>query len=147
MSEQTALIFAGVNALLNGISAVFLALGWVFIRGGKYRKHAICMIAAVVVSTAFLASYLYLHFNKGYVTRFPDLGWIRAVYLVILLTHTVLAAFVPPLALITVVLAAMRRWRSHRRVARWTLPIWLYVSVTGVVIYLMLYHLAPRLAG
>ena len=146
MTQQTIEAFAALNASLNGTSAVLAGAGFALIRTGRFRGHAILMIAAVTTSAAFLCSYLYLHFHTGR-TVFPNVGAIRTIYLGILLTHTVLAAAVPFLVLATVILAVLRRWPTHRRLARWTLPIWLYVSVTGVVIYWMLYHLAPRLAA
>ena len=129
-----------LNASLNGVATVFLITGWIMIRRGKWKVHRACMLAAFAASTAFLTSYLVYHFNVGSVP-FGRQGPIRVVYLTILLTHIVLAAIVPPLALVTLFRALSRRFDKHRRIARWTLPIWLYVSVTGVVIYLMLYRM------
>lgn len=146
MTREAATALAGVNAILNGSSAVLLLIGYAFIRRRWIKLHATMMISAIVTSAAFLICYLTLHYHIGS-TRFPQLGWIRTVYLLILLTHTILAAVLPFLVVITVYQAARRHWARHRRIARWTLPIWLYVSVTGVVIYWMLYHLAPRLAA
>jgi protein SCO1/2/putative membrane protein len=131
---------AGFNAILNAASALLLAWGWTLIRRGRKRAHKRVMIGAFSVSCAFLASYLVYHATAG-VTRFQGTGTVRAVYLSILLTHTVLAAFVPPMAVLTLVRGLRGRFDKHRRIARWTLPIWLYVSVTGVVVYWMLYHL------
>jgi uncharacterized membrane protein YozB (DUF420 family) len=130
-----------VNATLNATSAVLLLLGYRFIRRRDVRKHRACMLAAFIVSTLFLASYLTYHYQVGSV-RFPGSGWLRTVYLSILASHTVLAALVPPLAIATLSRALRQRFDRHRRVARWTLPIWGYVSVTGVVVYVMLYHIA-----
>lgn len=127
-----------LNASLNAIAALLLFTGWLFIRRGLVRLHMTCMIAAVVVSTAFLASYLVYHYQVGSV-RFQGTGAIRTVYFAILLSHTVLATTVPFLAAITLVRALRRRFERHRAIARWTLPIWLYVSITGVIVYGMLY--------
>jgi uncharacterized membrane protein YozB (DUF420 family) len=131
-----------LNAILNGLSAVFLVMGYAFIRRGRIAKHRASMIAAFVVSILFLASYLTYHFNAG-TTRFQGTGVVRPVYFTILLTHTVLAALVPFLAVISLFLGLKGRYERHRRISRVTLPVWLYVSVTGVIIYLMLYHLFP----
>ena len=134
-----------VNAVLNTLSAALLVTGWLLIRRGKRDAHRRTMVLALATSVLFLVSYLVYHAEVGSV-RFPaDLGAVRTVYLAILLTHTVLAAAVAPLAVAVVVLAARGRFEAHRRIARVTLPAWLYVSVTGVVVYLMLYHLAPAL--
>jgi uncharacterized membrane protein YozB (DUF420 family) len=128
-----------VNAALNGTSAVLLATGYVLIRRRHIAWHRLCMLAAFAVSIAFLTCYLVYHYQVGSV-RFPGTGWVRGLYLTILITHTILAALVPPLAIITLTQALRARFARHRRIARWTLPIWFYVSVTGVVIYLMLYQ-------
>ena len=130
-----------LNAFLNGTAAVLLVLGFVFIRRRKIAYHRRCMIAAFVTSCLFLVSYLTYHFQVGSV-RFPLQGTIRSVYLTILGTHTVLAATVPVLAIVTLRRGLRSDLVRHRRIARWTLPIWLYVSVTGVVIYWLLYHVA-----
>ena len=129
-----------VNATLNGLAAVALATGYVFIRRGQWRRHRAAMITALVLSGLFLASYLVYHYQVGSV-RFQGQGPIRTVYFTILLTHTVLAATVPFFAGALVYLAVKGRFARHRAVARWGLPIWLYVSVTGVVIYWMLYRM------
>ncbi len=129
-----------INAILNGSSAILLIAGFLFIRGRLVVPHAACMLSAVVVSTLFLASYVYYHFHHG-ATRFTGEGLVRPVYYAILLSHTVLAAVVVPLVLWTLYRAARRQFDRHARIARWTLPIWLYVSVTGVVIYVLLYHI------
>lgn len=130
-----------VNATLNATAAVLLVVGWFLIRNGRWRAHRNVMVTALAVSTLFLASYLVYHAQVGSV-RFQGEGLVRTVYFSVLITHTVLAAAVPVLAVITVVLAVRRRFERHRAVARWTLPIWLYVSVTGVVVYWMLYQMS-----
>ena len=128
------------NAALNSLSAVFLCAGFYFIKSGNRQAHRACMLTAFACSILFLISYLVYHYQVGSV-GFKGQGWIRPVYFTILVTHTILAAAVPPLALITLVRALRERFAAHRRIARWALPIWLYVSVTGVVVYLMLYGL------
>lgn len=130
-----------LNAVLNATSAVLLACGYRCIRRREIAAHRACMLAAFAVSVLFLISYLIYHYHAGSV-RFPITGWIRGVYLAILASHTLLAALVPPLAIVTLSRALAARFDAHRRLARWTLPIWLYVSITGVVVYWMLYHLA-----
>ncbi len=129
-----------LNASLNATSAVLLVTGWYLILQGKREAHRKAMLAALVTSCLFLTSYLVYHFNVGSV-RFQREGTIRTVYLTILFTHTVLAATVPVLAAITLRRAWAARFDQHRRIARWTLPIWLYVSVTGVIVYWMLYRM------
>ena len=133
-------ILPTVNATLNAMAAVLLVIGYVLIRRQNQSGHRVSMIAALCCSVLFLISYLYYHSQAGSV-RFPGTGTVRTVYLGILLTHTVLAAAVPFLALATVLRAFQEKFDRHRRIARWTLPIWLYVSVTGVVIYWMLYRM------
>lgn len=129
-----------VNAALNATAAILLITGYILIRQGRKEAHRKVMLAAFATSVLFLISYLVYHFQVGSV-RFQKQGTIRTVYLSILLTHTVLAAAVPPLAIVTL----RRAWRGqvalHRRIARITLPVWLYVSITGVVVYWMLYRL------
>jgi len=133
-----------VNAFLNGTSAVLLSAGFVFIRRKHIAAHRACMLSAFGVSALFLVSYLVYHAQAGSVP-FQGRGWVRPVYFALLLSHIVLAAVIVPLALTTIHRAWTGRFDRHRRIARWTLPIWLYVSVTGVLVYLMLYHLdAPR---
>ena len=127
-----------LNATLNASSTVLLVIGWLMIRKGRVAAHRACMGAAFVVSTLFLVSYLYYHARVGSVP-FMGTGVIRFVYFTILITHIILAAAVVPLASITIVLALRQRFVSHKRIARWTLPVWLYVGVTGVIVYLMLY--------
>lgn len=130
---------ATLNAFLNGSAAVLLFSGWVAIKKKKVSWHRPLMISAFSVSVLFLISYLTRVYLTG-VHRFPGEGILRTVYLTLLTTHTILAALVPPLALRTLYLAVKGRFESHRKIARWTFPIWLYVSVTGVIVYLMLYH-------
>jgi uncharacterized membrane protein YozB (DUF420 family) len=129
-----------VNAVLNGTAAALLVAGYLLIRAGRRDAHRRAMLAALACSVLFLVSYLVYHAQVGSV-RFQGTGAVRTVYLGILLTHTVLAALVPFLAVATLRLAWIGRFESHRRLARVTLPVWLYVSVTGVVIYLMLYRM------
>ena len=129
----------GVNATLNAVAAVLLVAGYSFIRSGRREAHKRCMLAAFGCSVLFLVSYLYYHSQVGSV-RFQGQGMVRILYLSLLLTHTVLAATVPFLALIPLVQGLRERFARHVRIARWTLPIWLYVSVTGVVVYWMLYR-------
>ena len=132
-------ILPTVNACLNFTAAVLLVWGYLLIRRKRIETHRKVMIAAFVVSCVFLVCYLVYHYQAG-VVRFPGTGALRAVYLGILGTHTVLAAIVPVLAIITLRRGLTARYDKHRRIARWTLPIWLYVSVTGVVVYVMLYR-------
>jgi uncharacterized membrane protein YozB (DUF420 family) len=129
-----------LNATLNGISAVLLTTGYVFIRRGHVVQHKRCMLAALASSTLFLTSYVIYHLHTGS-RPFAGLGAIRVIYFAILLTHVVLAAVIVPLAIVTATRGLRSQFDRHARIARWTLPLWLYVSVTGVVIYLMLYQL------
>ena len=129
-----------LNAILNGTAAILLVWGYTLIRRRKIAAHRRTMIAAFSVSIVFLISYLVYHYNVGSV-RFQRTGWIRTLYLTILATHTMLAASVPILASVTLYRGLKGDYARHRRIARWTFPIWLYVSVTGVVVYLMLYRL------
>jgi putative membrane protein len=129
-----------LNAALNSLSAVFLFTGYLFIRSRNQNAHRACMLVAFACSILFLISYLIYHYQVGSVT-FKGQGWIRPTYFTVLLTHTVLAVVVVPLALVTLSRALRERFAAHQRIARWTLPIWLYVSVTGVVVYWMLYQL------
>ncbi len=133
--------FPLINAVLNGTSATLLCIGYYFIRNKNVSLHRRCMLLALVSSTLFLVSYLTYHigFQVGSV-RYRGTGWTRPVYFSILLTHTILAVVILPMVLITVTRALKGRIEKHRQIARWTLPVWLYVSVTGVVIYWMLYH-------
>jgi uncharacterized membrane protein YozB (DUF420 family) len=130
---------ATVNAGLNATAAVLIGTGFYFIKQKNIRAHKVCMVSAVVVSSLFLTSYLIYHYNVRLV-RFTKQGWIRDVYFPLLLTHTALAAVTLPMVLRTVFLAAKGRFARHVRIAKWTFPIWMYVSLTGVVVYLLLYH-------
>ena len=132
-----------LNALLNATSAALLMLGVKQIYAKNVEAHKRFMVSAFVVSTLFLISYLVYHFNVGSV-GFTGTGWIRPVYFLILITHSVLAVLVPPMAIITLYRAWRGDFERHRRIARWTYPIWLYVSFTGVVVYLLLYVFYPR---
>ncbi len=138
MPEVTSL--PTINASLNAIAAILLVAGFVLIRRKNVPAHRLCMLSAFACSILFLVSYLYYHSQVGSV-RFQGIGPIRTLYLSILLTHTVLAAVVPFLAVVTLWRALQGQFERHAALARWTLPIWLYVSVTGVVVYWMLYHL------
>ena len=129
-----------LNALLNSTSAVLLVVGYLFIRRKRVAAHKACMVSAFVVSALFLASYVYYHVHHGS-TPFPGRGWVRGVYFAILIPHVILAAAILPLALVTLYRAWKKDFDRHRRLARWTLPVWLFVSVSGVVIYWMLYRL------
>jgi uncharacterized membrane protein YozB (DUF420 family) len=129
-----------LNATLNATSAVLLTTGWILIRRGRIAQHRAVMIAAVCTSILFLISYLVYHAQVGSV-RFTKQGPIRAVYFTILLTHTVLAVAIVPMVLVTLTRGLRARYERHRRIARWTMPLWLYVSVTGVIVYLMLYRM------
>ena len=129
-----------VNATLNSLSAIFLVGGYRFIRSRNIQAHKACMLSAFASSILFLASYLVYHYQVGSVP-FKGQGSIRLVYFTILVSHTILAVTVVPLALITLSRAFKERFTAHRRIARWTFPIWLYVSVTGVIVYWMLYRM------
>ncbi len=131
-----------LNAALNLTAAVLLGTGWVLIKQRRPGPHQACMTSAFGVSTLFLISYLFYHSQVGSVP-YAGSGWLRPLYFAVLISHTILAAAVPPLAIVTMLRARRGDLERHRRIARWTLPIWLYVSVTGVVVYAMLYH-APR---
>ena len=129
------------NALLNSASAILLIVGYYFIRQRNIAAHRRCMLAALCTSALFLVSYLVYHFEVGSV-RFEGQGWVRTVYFAILISHTVLATAIVPLVVITVMRALRQRFDRHRAIARWTLPLWIYVSVTGVVVYWMLYQVS-----
>jgi putative membrane protein len=137
---ETLAPFPSINAFLNGSSAVLLLIGHHFIKRGNMKMHRRFMISALVTSSLFLVCYLYYHAHVGSV-RFQGQGWSRPLYFAILITHTILAASIVPLVIITLTRALRQRFDRHRAIARWTYPIWMYVSVTGVVIYLMLYHI------
>jgi putative membrane protein len=131
---------AALNASLNGVSAVLLAAGYAAIRSGKIAVHKAFMISAFVVSSVFLVSYLVYHYRVGHVA-FQGQGWIRPVYFVLLTTHTILAVVIVPMILVTLRRAWLGKFDRHRVIARWTLPLWFYVSVTGVIVYLMVYQI------
>ena len=129
-----------LNATLNGIAAILLVTGYLFIKQGRRRQHQWCMLGALTTSALFLVSYVTYHLHAGS-RPFPGQGPIRVVYFAILITHVILAAVIVPLALLTAVRGLKSQFDKHVRIARWTFPVWLYVSVTGVVIYLMLYEI------
>jgi uncharacterized membrane protein YozB (DUF420 family) len=131
-----------LNAILNSTSALLLLAGFRFIRLGRIQAHRNCQVTAVLTSTLFLISYLTYHYYHG-ATKFAGQGLVRPFYFTVLTTHTILAVVIVPLILITLYRAARGDFARHRRIARWTLPLWLYVSVTGVVVYLMLYQIYP----
>lgn len=136
---------AALNASLNGTSAILLACGYAAIRSGKIRVHKAFMISAFVVSSAFLISYVSYHIRVHHVIVFTGQGWIRPVYFTLLLSHTILAIVIVPLILITLRRAWLEKFDKHRLIARWTLPLWFYVSVTGVIVYFLVYQIyAPR---
>ena len=132
-------IFPTINASLNGASAVLLFIGRGMIRRGRMAAHRAVMLAALASSTLFLGFYLYYHFHVGSV-RFQGQGWSRPVYFTILISHTILAAAIVPLVVITLSRALREKFDRHRAIARWTWPLWMYVSLTGVIVYFMLYH-------
>jgi putative membrane protein len=132
-------IYPVINATLNGTSAVLLLAGRWQIKRGRMAAHRFFMLTAVCTSTLFLASYLYYHWHVGSV-RFQGQGWSRPVYFTILISHTILAITILPLVIITLSRALRERFDQHRAIARWTFPLWLYVSCTGVIVYFMLYH-------
>ena len=132
-----------INACLNSLSTIFLTLGFIFIRQKKIEAHRNCMIAAFCTSTLFLVSYLTYHHYAGR-TEFKDPQWFRPIYLAILATHTVLAMAIVPLVLMTLNRSFKARYELHKKIARWTWPIWMYVSVTGVLIYFLLYQIFPQ---
>jgi putative membrane protein len=131
-----------LNAILNSTSAVFLTAGYVFIRLGRIRAHRNCQMTAVVTSTVFLVSYLTYHYYHGD-TKFLGQGIVRPFYFAVLISHVILAIVIVPMVLVTLYRALRFDFIRHRRIARWTLPLWLYVSITGVIVYLMLYHFYP----
>lgn len=133
-----------INATLNGTSALLLAIGYFFIRRRNVTAHKICMGSAFFSSILFLLSYLTYHYHVGSMP-FTGQGWVRPLYFTILISHTILAVTIVPLALMTLYRALRGRFNRHVAIARWTLPLWLYVSVTGVIVYWMLYQLYPGL--
>ncbi len=132
-------IFPVIDATLNGASAVLLFTGHEYMKRGKMMAHRNFMLAALVSSTLFLTFYLYYHFNVGSV-RFQGKGWARPLYFSILISHTILAATIVPLVIITLTRALREKFDRHRAIAVWTYPLWMYVSITGVIVYFMLYH-------
>jgi putative membrane protein len=132
-----------INACLNSLSAIFLSAGYFFIRHKRVSAHRNCMVSAFITSTIFLICYLVYHFYAGR-TVFKEPQWFRPIYLVILLTHTVSAVVIVPLIFLTLHRAIKERFELHKRIARWTWPLWMYVSVTGVIIYLLLYQIYPQ---
>lgn len=133
-----------LNALLNATSGVLIVVGFLFIRRKQIRAHRACMIGAVTSSSLFLISYVVYHVGfKAGVTRFAGQGLARPVYYTVLISHTILAVTIVPFVIVTLKRALGSRYALHRRIARWTFPMWLYVSVTGVIVYLMLYHWYP----
>jgi uncharacterized membrane protein YozB (DUF420 family) len=132
-----------INASLNGLATVFLTIGYVCIKKGRKDAHRKCMIAAFITSTIFLACYLTYHFNVTAVTKFQGQGVARPIYFFILITHIILAVVIVPLVLISMSRGLRERWEAHKRISRWTWPLWMYVSVTGVIVYLMLYVWFP----
>ena len=134
-------VLPALNASLNGATACLITTGFVMIKRGNVKVHKRCMITACLLSVIFLASYITYHFGGGGFTRYPSVGVMRMLYISILTSHTILAVITLPLVIITVILALRQKFEKHKKLARWTFPIWLYVSVTGVIIYLMLYQL------
>jgi uncharacterized membrane protein YozB (DUF420 family) len=132
-----------VNASLNGLATVFLTLGYIFIKRGQRNAHRNCMIAAFTTSTIFLACYLTYHYSVTAVTKFQGQGIVRPIYFFILITHIILAVVIVPMILITLYRAWKQRWEAHKKISRVTWPLWMYVSVTGVIVYMMLYQWFP----
>jgi putative membrane protein len=133
-----------VNGTLNGLSAVFLSAGYVFIKKKKVTAHRNCMITAFATSVIFLICYLTYHIFVHTITHFREPAWFRPIYLTILVTHLVLAIVIVPLVLMTLSRALRQRFDQHKKIARWTWPLWMYVSVTGVIVYLILYQIFPQ---
>jgi putative membrane protein len=131
-----------INAMLNGTSALLLVAGYIAIRKRRVTVHRALMLSALGASVLFLVSYLFYHYRAG-TTRFTGEGLARLIYFIVLTSHTILAALIVPLVVVTLYLAVRESFPRHRRIARWTFPLWLYVSVTGIVVYVMLYHLFP----
>jgi uncharacterized membrane protein YozB (DUF420 family) len=142
IAEQYA-FFPALNATLNGTSAVLLLTGRGLIARGRVAAHRACMIAAVIASALFLGCYLFFHYKVGNI-RFLGEGWVRPVYFTILISHVTLAIVIVPLAIITLTRGLKARFEKHRAIARWTWPLWMYVSVTGVIVYFMLYQWFPH---
>lgn len=142
MSPEIIRFLPTLNAILNATSGILLTCGYIFIRSRRVQAHRACMISALISSTLFLISYLVYHYYVG-ATRFAGTGAARIIYFIILTTHTILAAVIVPFVIVTVTRALRDQFPQHKRIARWTLPMWLYVSVTGVIVYMMLYHWFP----
>lgn len=137
-------LFPPINATLNAMSGILIVIGFLFIRRERVGLHRACMIGAVTCSSLFLISYVTYHIGFGAgVTRFAGTGWVRTAYHVILISHTILAITVVPFVIVTLTRALRGSFVRHRAIARYTFPMWLYVSVTGVFVYLMLYHIYP----
>jgi len=136
-----------LNASLNGISALLLASGYAAIRAGKRDVHKIFMVSAFAVSTIFLVSYVIYHIRVKQLVLFQGQGWIRPIYFTLLTSHTILAIVIVPMILITLRRAWLEKFDKHRVIARWTLPLWFYVCVTGVIVYLMVYQIYASPAG
>jgi putative membrane protein len=132
-----------LNAFLNGLSAILLTMAFIFIRRKNVVAHRRCMLSAVSCSVLFLISYLTYHSQAG-TTRFTNPAWFRNIYIPLLISHTILAATIIPLIIITLTRAFKMRFENHRKIARWTWPLWMYVSITGVVIYFLLYWIFPQ---
>ena len=133
-----------INACLNALATLFLSLGYFFVRKGNKTAHKKCMISALLTSAVFLTCYLIYHFNTEVVTRFVNPSWFRPIYLVILITHVILAVVILPLIFMTFSRALKARYELHKKIAKWTWPLWMYVSITGVLIYLLLYQIFPQ---
>ena len=131
-----------LNAILNATSGILIIIGYVMIRRGKINAHRACMIGAVTASIIFLISYLIYHFNVG-ATRFAGTGWSRPFYFTVLVLHTILAVVLAPVVVVTLRRALKGDFKRHRKIARWTFPMWISVSITGVLVYFMLYHWFP----
>ncbi len=142
MSDETIRFLPTLNAILNATSGILVLVGFLFIRRRRIAAHRACMITAVCVSILFLISYIVYHYHHG-ATRFPGTGAVRTLYFVILISHTILAVVIVPFVIITLRRALKSQFARHMKIARWTFPMWLYVSVTGVIVYFMLYHLYP----
>lgn len=131
-----------LNAALNGVTIILLAAGYFFIRRGDRQRHRLCMLSAAVVSAAFLVSYLIYHFNSG-LAKFGGEGVIRPIYFTLLIAHVLIAVVITPLVPLTLYRAVSGDFQRHRRLAHWTWPLWMYVAVSGVVVYVMAIHLYP----
>ena len=135
-----------INACLNGLATVFLTLGFIFIKRGNKTAHRNCMVSAFVISAVFLACYLIYHFSTG-ATRFVEPAWFKPIYLAILIPHIIFAVVILPLIFMTFSRALKERFELHKKIARWTWPLWMFVSITGVLIYLLLYQVFPQPKG